>query len=169
MVTHAIILRTNRTIGRKRIPDKKDDFIYEDGTYFIRKEKVIIDKTSVRGKLKPTLLYVEGISDPLYLDNMKFKEYIEDVPVLDQKGKPIIEEVRSYDGKISYRNKTEKKVIKKLEDIFIDARAIHNMTDKKILQDLSTESDVTISQIVVIVITLITMVICIGILGKVTI
>lgn len=167
MVTHAIILRTNRTLGRRRIRNNKDDFIFEDGTYFIKKEKVIIDKTSIRGKLKPTLIYVEGVAEPLYLDNLKFKEYIEDVPVLDSKNKPIMDEIKSYDGKIILKPRTEKKVIKKLEDIFIDSRAIHNMTDKKILVDLSTESDMTGSQILLIVLSIITIVICIVILGTV--
>lgn len=133
MSTFCMILRNNRTLGKKKVKDEKDDFIFEGGTYFIKKEKVFLNKVGwIRKKIRPTLLYIEGVADPLYLDNMKIKEYEEDVLISDEKGNTIIE-----NGK----PKTERKIVKRLEDIFIDARAIHNMTAKKILSVLSSGED----------------------------
>jgi hypothetical protein len=144
MTTYANILRTNRTMAHKKIKDKEDDFKFEGGLYYIRKEKVFLDKSSIRGKIKPTLMYIEGIADPLYLDNLKIKEYYENVPVLDEKTKkPILDHTT---GKPKIINK----MVKHVEDIFIDARAIHNMTDKRILAQLSAQPTITSTDIILI-------------------
>ena len=154
MTTQCLILRTNRTMARKNVKDSSDDFIFEEGTYFIRKEKVFLWKTSIRGKIKPTLLYIEGISDPLYLDNLKLKEHIENIPLLDEKNNPILDE--------KGKQKFTKKIIKKLEDIFIDSRAIHNMTDKKLLIDLSAQPSISSMDIITLILLIAIIGLCIA-------
>jgi hypothetical protein len=144
MSTQCFILRTNRTMGRKYVKDKDDTFDFEGGTYFIEKEKVFIWKLNIRNKIRPTLLYIEGVSQALYLDNIKIKEYLEDVVITDKQNKIVFKE----DGKTP---KTEKKRVKHITDIFIDARSIHNMTDKKILTDLSAQPDIKASEIIIII------------------
>lgn len=156
MATRCIILRNNRTLGRKKIKDSDDDFIFEDGTYFVRRERVIIDKSSIRGTPRPTLIYVEGISDPIYLDNFKFKEYYEDVPVKDKNGNIFI-------NVATKKPITHKTLSKTLSDIFIDARAIHHMTDKKILSVLSASEDIGTKDIIILVLLLVGIII--GIIG----
>ena len=154
MTTQCLILRTNRTMARKNVKDSSDDFIFEEGTYFIRKEKVFLWKTSIRGKIKPTLLYIEGISDPLYLDNLKLKEHIENIPLLDEKNNPILDE--------KGKQKFTKKIIKTLEDIFIDSRAIHNMTDKKLLIDLSAQPSISSMDIITLILLIAIIGLCIA-------
>lgn len=157
MATKCLILRTNRTMSIKMVKDKCDDFDFEGGTYFIRKHKVFLWKSKgLRGKITPTLMYVEGIADPLYLDNMKFKQYKELVPLLDENKKPIIDEKTG-------EPKTVLKSVRKLEDIFIDARAIHNMTDDKILIDLSAQEEVKTTEIIILILLVVS--IAIGILS----
>ena len=148
MVTYCNILRTNRTMGHIKVKDKEDDSKFEGGLYFIRKEKVYLDKKGIRGKIRPTLLYVEGIADPVYLDNFKIKEYEELVEEIGKDGKPI----KDAFGTV----KKVKKIVHKLEDIFIDARAIHNMTDKKILSELSAQPSITKPEIALLVLAIIT-------------
>jgi hypothetical protein len=151
MTTYCNILRNNKTMGKLKIKDNKDDFIFEGGTYFVQKEKVFLDKTSVRGKIKPTLLYIEGVAQALYLDNVKLKEYYADVKILDNKTKkPILDE----NGK----PKTELKKLYTVEDIFIDARAIHNMTDKKILVDLSAQEEFSTTSKVLIILMIVVLI-----------
>jgi hypothetical protein len=136
---------------KRVIKDSADDFDFEKGLYFVHREKVFLWKTAIRGKIRPTLLYIEGISDPLYLDNLRIKEYFEFVPLLDEKTNKIIIDEKTNKPKLL------KKSVKKIEDIFIDSRAIHNMTDKKILDVLSAQADITGTEIILIVL----MVVCI--------
>jgi hypothetical protein len=145
MTTYANILRTNRTMAHKKIKDKEDDFKFEGGLYYIRREKIFLDKSSIRGKVRSTLLYIEGIADPLYLDNLKIKEYSENVPVIDEKTKKQAIDTTTGKPKFIY------KVVKRIEDIFIDARAIHNMTDKRILAQLSAQPTITSTDIILII------------------
>lgn len=154
MTTFCMILRTNRTLGKIKVKDNQDDFKFEEGLYFIQREKVFLNKVGwIRKKIRPTLLYMEGVSQPLYLDNLKIKEYYEDVPILDEKGKPI----KNEDGTF----KTENKLVKKLEDIFIDARAIHNMVAKKILSVLSASDDMEIKDYVILILLIVSIVLII--------
>jgi hypothetical protein len=170
MTTYIDVLRTNRTIGHKKIKDKADGFKFEGGYYYVLKDKVFLatKKTLFGKKIIPKLLYMEGVSLPLYLDNFKIKEYEEDMPVLDEKTHtPIYEDVpvmvydttdHKFKQKLDEKGKpvTEKKIktkkvkVKKLEDIFIDARAIHNMTNDKILADLSAEPTVKNTELLII-------------------
>lgn len=148
MSTYCLILRNNRTMGRMKVKDKADDFDFEGGLYFIRREKVFLWKTSIRGKIRPTLLYIEGIADPLYLDNLSIKEYTKMVPELDKDKKPILDEKTG-------QPKLIKKVVRELQDIFIDARAIHNLTDRKILAVLSAQASITPTEIILMVLVVI--------------
>lgn len=154
MTTYAIILRNNRTLGRKKLSDKSDDFIFEDGLYFIKREKIIIDKSSIRGKIKPTIFYAEGVAEPIYFDNFKIKEYKEYVHILDDKGKQILDENK--------KPKLVLKIVKRIEDIFIDARAIHNLTDRKILSVLSAQKDIETKDLIIMILSIIGIVITIG-------
>jgi hypothetical protein len=143
MSTQIFILRTNRTMTRRKIPDSADDFDFEKGTYFVHKDKVFLWKVGLRGKIRPTLLYIEGIADPLYLDNLQIKEYFENLPVIDDKTK---KQAIDEKGKPLFK-RTQ---VRKITDIFIDARAIHNMVDDKILRVLSAQSDITGTEILLI-------------------
>ena len=63
-----LILRTNRTLKKKRVNNKKDRFTFEKGTYYILKDKVILIKAFIGWK--PCLIYKEGLSEPLGFDNI---------------------------------------------------------------------------------------------------
>lgn len=136
MTTYCNIIRTNRTMGHKKVKDKCDDFKFEGGLYFVRREKIFLDKKrKLIGKIKPTLLYLEGVSDPLYIDNLSIKEYYDEIPILDNNNNVLLDPVTK-------RPLTKKQKSHKLEDIFIDSRAIHNLTDKKILDVLSATPEI---------------------------
>lgn len=163
MPTTCMILRTNRTMTQKKVKDKEDDFKFEGGLYYVRREKVFLFKTAIRGKIKPTLLYIEGVSDPLYLDNLKLKVYTEKIPLFDEKTKkPLLDKNDKQLYKMDGKNFVMR-MVRTIEDIFIDARAIHNLTDKKILAVLSAQASVTAPEIILIVLVIIG--ICIGIVS----
>jgi len=66
------ILRTNKTIKRKRVSNKKDSFSFEGGTYYVIKDNVLLKK-SLLG-FKSILFYIENYSEPLSLTNIKKKK-----------------------------------------------------------------------------------------------
>lgn len=168
MSTTALILRTNRTLTKRVVPDKEDDFSFEGGTYFIHKDKVFLWK-NLRGKIRPTLLYMEGIAEPLYLDNLKIKQYFKLLPVIDPKtkkpvcidkdNKPILNPDGSYKVDESGHPTLIKTPVKELQDIFIDSRSIHNMTDRKILHELSATDPIGITDIILMILVIVGIVI----------
>lgn len=71
MVT-CIILKKNDTIKYKKVNDKFEEFIYNEGTYYIKRDKIKLKK-GIKF-YKPYLLYVEGISEPLSFNNIQKDE-----------------------------------------------------------------------------------------------
>ena len=63
-----LILRTNRTLKKKRVDNKKDSFTFEKGTYYILKDRVVLIKAFIGWK--PCLIYKEGLSEPLGFENI---------------------------------------------------------------------------------------------------
>lgn len=133
MTTICLMLRSNRTMKRKRIKDKADDFKFEGGLYFVKREKVFLWSKGLSGKQVPHLLYLEGVSEPIYIDNFRFKTYTKLMPMLDKNNRPILDE--------KGKPLMQEKEYTTMSDIFIDSRAIHNMTDKKILDVLSATDE----------------------------
>lgn len=64
-----LILRTNRTLKKKNVSNKKDSFEFEDGKYFVEQDKVILTKGFFGWK--PCLIYKEGISVPIGFDTIQ--------------------------------------------------------------------------------------------------
>lgn len=64
-----LIIRTNRSLKRYKINEKADSFNFEGGTYYVRSDRVMLEK-KIFG-FKPILLYKEGIPEPLALENIK--------------------------------------------------------------------------------------------------
>ena len=64
-----LIIRTNRSLKRYKINEKADSFVFEGGTYYVRSDRVLLEKKLFT--FKPILLYKEGIPEPLALDNIK--------------------------------------------------------------------------------------------------
>jgi hypothetical protein len=133
-------------MGKEKVKDKCDNFNFEGGLYFIQREKVFMTY-NLRGKIKPSLLFIEGISTPIFIDNIKITEHIE--YEIDDKTKKF---------KLDKDNK-KIQLKKQLCDIFIDARAIHNMTDKKILDVLSATDDISTKDIVIIILIVVILII----------
>jgi len=106
-----IMIRKNKTIKYKRINDKYDSFEFEGGRYYIRKDKILLKHKPLSRTYISTLIYIEGISEPLSLKN--------------------IEKKAEYDK--------DGNLIKDDETILIDAKSIHNITSEKILSVLSSE------------------------------
>lgn len=68
-MTDVLIIRKNRTMKSKRINNKKDEFNFEDGRYYIQPDKVIFKQ--VLFWAKPFLLYFEGIPIPIGIEEIK--------------------------------------------------------------------------------------------------
>ena len=154
MATTCLMLRTNRTMKKKRVRNKCDDFLFEGGLYYVKREKVFLWPKGIFGTMHPHLLFLEGVAEPLYIDNFKFKEYYEDVPMIDPvTKKPKIDPVTK-------KPFMERKLLKGLQDIFIDARAIHDMTDRKILSVLSASDELTLKDKLLTIGLIIVIVLC---------
>lgn len=121
------ILRTNGTIKRIRISDKKDSFDFEDGKYFVI-EKHIINKKFLHFFYKPMLIYIEGFSEPLGLNN-------------------IVKKKREVQVKNKESGKMETKEIED-DTILIDAFSIHNLADRENLSVLTDTSMTKVDMIV---------------------
>jgi len=77
------ILRTNKTVKKKRISNKRDSFRFEGGTYYIIKENTMLKKGLIG--YKPLLLYLENFSEPLSLENVEKRKGKGETVLIDAK------------------------------------------------------------------------------------
>lgn len=150
MATECIIIRNNKTVGKKNVKNKADEFKFENGLYFVEREKVFYHKN------RPMLIYAEGISQAINFDNFKIMEYYEEIPVTDEHNNILIDQ------------QTKKPITKTVKtnhitDTFIDSRAIHNLTDKKVLSVLTAKEEIAIRDIIIVI--LIAISIGVGVVG----
>ena len=68
----AYIVTNSKKMKTKRVSDRKDNFVFNGGTYYIKPDRVFIDKT--RFGNKQGLLYVEGYSLPLMMNDFAIDE-----------------------------------------------------------------------------------------------
>lgn len=127
-----LILRNTGTLGKKQIRENLDSFTFEKGTYYPQKTAIFLKK-GILG-YKPHMLFVEGYSLPLDVNNVQVNE------------KEII-----INGK---------KIKSKEPCPFIDSFSIHKLTDRKLLGVLA--SGIYSFDIIVIILLLLITVLSIG-------
>jgi len=108
------ILRKTGTLKIKKVKDKLDSFTFEQGKYFILKDRMFLLKKLIG--YRPTLFYKEGISEPLKLEN-----------IVKQKIKVVNEET----GEETYIED---------ETVLINAKNIHDLTSSEMLSVLSSQN-----------------------------
>lgn len=78
-----IMVRKNKTLKYKKVKDKYDDFVFEDGTYYIRKDKILLKKKVFSFNYRSYLLFIEGISEPITFDNIEKKDKEDNTVLID--------------------------------------------------------------------------------------
>lgn len=131
------ILRKTGTLKTKRVKDKKDDFVFENGTYYLKKDRIYLRPKLIRGYV-PFLFYIEGISEPISFTNIEKRK----IQKLDAEGQP------EYD-------KDNEPVMIEDTTVLISAKNIHDMTSKKMLSVLSTDQMSKLDKILIILLILI--------------
>jgi hypothetical protein len=77
---NVVFIRKNRTMAVFKVREKLDDFTYEDGLYYVKPEKLILKKGRIGHK--PYMFYVEGISEPISIENI-FKRQDDNAVLID--------------------------------------------------------------------------------------
>jgi hypothetical protein len=127
-----LVIRKNRTMRSKRISEKKDEFNFEKGRYYIQPDKVIFKK--VLFWAKPFLLYFEGVPIPIGIENIHpikidFEELQDDeILTMTETDKEIYH--MSYMLYMEHR-KTE---------IMINSQSIHDLVSTDVLSVLTKKT-----------------------------
>lgn len=77
---YCYIIRTNRTMALKRVHEKKDDFKFEGGTYYIKPDKIILQKMVAMHR--PMLIYIENYAEPIGIGSIEKKKVTGDETIL---------------------------------------------------------------------------------------
>ena len=113
------ILRKSGTLKIQKIKDRENSFTFENGKYFILKDRMFLKKVFLKGYVA-SLFYIEGISEPLKLDNIQKQK----IPQIDDNGNNVLDD----NGKIKMVDD---------ETVLISAKNIHDLTSAEMLSVLT--------------------------------
>lgn len=121
-MVYCYILRKSKTLKIVKKKDEINSFTFERGKYYLNEDKIFLRKRGILIKrYVPCLFYIEGISEPLALNNIQKRK----VPKVDETGQ--IE-----------TDKDGNTIMVDDETVLINAFNIHDMTSSDMLSVLTS-------------------------------